>query len=192
MQLEFDASRWRGDGRLQWPTRPRLQPGEGVAAETCVAVRDRPLSGSDWSLMRAFLRRIHRDDLRRRFGHPFDIEDETTARRLFDVRAGSGEISWVMDATGTIAGVTHRVLVSPDEAEMAVLVRSDCQRRGVGEFLVRALLRRAARQHLKTLYAVVQRDNRAVLQLAAKIGYTCRSAAAPTVELVFDLNQSRR
>jgi acetyltransferase len=187
MQLEFDAPRRRGDGRLQLPR----DSGEGVAADFCVAVRDSPLTGSEWSRMRVFLRLTHRDDLRRRFGHPFAIDDEATARRLFDVKAGSGEISWVTDAAGTIAGVAHRVMISPAEAEIAVLVRSDCQRRGIGELLIRALVRRAARQRLKTLYAVVQRDNRAVLQLAAKIGYRCRSSAALTVELAIDISQSR-
>lgn len=190
MQLEFDALRAGGEGGLR-PACPVLHSRDRAAADASIAVRDRPLTASDWRLMLTFLRRIHRDDLRRRFGHPFDIDDETTARRFFDVRAG-GEVSWAMDAAGAIAGVTHRVMVSPDEAEIAVLVRSDCQRRGIGQFLITALLRRAERQHLKTLYAVVQRDNRAVLRLAAKIGYTCRTSAALTVELVFDLSQSRR
>lgn len=150
------------------------------------------MTSSEWALVHAFLQRIHRDDLRRRFGHPFDIDHEATARRLFDVKAGSGEISWMMDAAGAIVGVTHRVMVSPAEAEIAVLVRSDCQRRGIGEYLIRALLRRAARQRLKTLYAIVQRDNHAVLRLAAKIGYVCRTSAAATVELAFDISQSKR
>jgi len=152
-----------------------------------IAVRDKPLTTCEWTQMRAFLRRTHRDDLRRRFGHPFDVDDETTARRFFDVKSGSGEISWVLDASGAIAGVAHRVLVSPAEAEIAVLVRSDYQRRGIGEFLIRALARRAAQQRLKALYAVVQRDNRAVLQLAAKFTYECRAQTASTVELTLDV-----
>lgn len=192
MRLEFDAPRWRGDGCLRLPDEILLHSREGIAADIRIAVRSSPLSASEWSLMRAFLQQTHRDDLRQRFGHPFAVDDEATARRLFDIRAGSGEISWVTDAAGTIAGVAHRVMVSPAEAEIAVLVRSDCQRRGIGEFLIRALFRRAARQHLKTLHAVVQRDNRAVLRLAAKIGYRCRSSSARTVDLVFDISQSRR
>ena len=170
MQLEFDAPRWRR--------------GSGVPS---ITVRDMPLTACEWNMMRAFLRRVHRDDLRRRFGHPFDIDDENTARRFFDVKAGSGEISWVLDTSGVIAGVAHRVMVSSAEAEIAVLVRSDCQRRGIGAFLVGAMLGRAARQGLKTLSAVMQRDNRAVLQLAAKFAYQYRSQTALTIELILDV-----
>jgi GNAT superfamily N-acetyltransferase len=192
MQIEFDAPRCRSDSCLPGPAWPLIHCHDGATADAFVTMRDRPLTAAEWTLMRAFLRRTQRDDLHRRFGHPFDIEDETTARRFFDVKADGGEISWVTDRAGAIAGVTHRVMISPAEAEIAVLVRSDCQRRGIGEFLIRALLRRAARRRLKTLCAVVQRDNRAVLQLAAKIGYTSRTPAAQTVELVFDVSRSRR
>jgi GNAT superfamily N-acetyltransferase len=152
-----------------------------------VAVQEKPLSACEWALIRTFLRRTHRDDLRRRFGHPFDVDDEVTARRLFDVRAGSGEISWVLDPSGAIAGVAHRVMISPAAAEIAVLVRSDCQRRGIGEFLIRSLVRRAAQQRLRALHAVVQRDNRGVLRLAAKFPYQCRTGTALTVELILDV-----
>ncbi|HTV28263.1 MAG TPA: GNAT family N-acetyltransferase [Xanthobacteraceae bacterium] len=125
----------------------------------------------------------------------FDRDDEATARRFVDIKAGTGELSWMLDDAAAIAGVAHRIAISPAEAEVALLVRSDCQRRGIGEFLVRALLARAARQRLQTLCAVVQRDNRAILRLAEKIGYTCRAQTSWTLELIFDVaafSQSNR
>jgi GNAT superfamily N-acetyltransferase len=160
-----------------------------------IAVRTAPLIASEWDLMRVFLRRTHRDDLRRRSGHPFDKDDEATARRFVDIKAGTGELSWMLDDAAAIAGVAHRIAISPTEAEVALLVRSDCHRRGIGEFLVRALLARAARQRLQTLCAVVQRDNRAILRFAEKIGYTCRAQTSWTLELIFDVaafSQSNR
>ena len=46
-------------------------------------------------MMRTFVRRMEREDLRLRFGHPFDVQDQATLRRLFDVKAGAGEMAWV-------------------------------------------------------------------------------------------------
>ena len=147
----------------------------------------RPLREGEWDLVRAFVRRMTQEDLRLRFGHPIDFNDEATMRRFFDVRAGTGEIAWVLDETSAIAGISHRIMVSPDEAEIGLIVRSDRKRRGVGECLLRAMLARSARQGLKTLSAVVLRENRALLRLAAKIGYAPRGANGPSMELVFAL-----
>ncbi len=146
-----------------------------------------PLSEGEWDLVRAFVRRMTKEDLHLRFGHPIDFADEATMRRFFDILAGTGEIAWVLDETSAIAGISHRIMVSPDEAEIALIVRSDRKRRGIGECLLRAMLARSARQGLATLSAVVLRENRAVLRLAAKIGYVQRAANAWSIELVFTL-----
>jgi RimJ/RimL family protein N-acetyltransferase len=147
----------------------------------------RPLSEGEWDLVRAFIRRMTKEDLHLRFGHPIDFNDEATMRRFFDIRPGTGEIAWVLDETSAIAGISHRIMVSPGEAEIGLIVRSDRKRRGIGECLLRAMLARSARQGLDTLSAVVLRENRAVLRLAAKIGYVQRAANAFTVELIFAL-----
>lgn len=147
----------------------------------------RPLSEGEWDLVRAFVRRMTPEDLHRRFGHPIDFNDEATMRRFFDIRPGTGEIAWALDETSAIAGISHRVLVSPTEAEIGLIVRSDRKRRGIGECLLRAMLARSARQGLATLSAVVLRENRAVLRLAAKIGCVQRAANTWSVELVFAL-----
>ena len=106
-------------------------------------------------------------------------------RRFFDIRSETGEIARVLDETSAIAGISHRILVSPQEAEIALIVRSDRKRRGIGECLLRAMLARSARQGFNSLSAVVLRENRAVLRLAAKVGYVQRAANAWTMELVF-------
>jgi acetyltransferase len=147
----------------------------------------RPLSEGEWDLVRAFVRRMTPEDLRLRFGHPIDFNDEATMRRFFDIRPKTGEIAWVVDETAAIAGISHRIMVSPEEAEIGLIVRSDRKHRGIGECLLRAMLGRSARQGLKALSAVVPRENRALLRLAAKIGYAPRAANGPSMELVFEL-----
>jgi GNAT superfamily N-acetyltransferase len=156
-----------------------------------IAIFDRSLSGLQWESVRTFVRRMERDDLRLRFGHPFDHRDEATLRRFFDITGdGCAEMIWSLDRDGSIAGIGHRIRVSAAEAEIGLIVRSDLKRRGIGEFLLRTMLSRAAKQGLKTLSAVVLRENRALLNLAAKVGYVSRPGNPFTVEIAFELHQA--
>jgi acetyltransferase len=162
----------------EWPFSAARRLGE-------ITVLDRPLAGAEWDMVRTFVRRLNREDLRMRFGHPLNFDDEGTLRRAFDVKAGSGEMLWISDQAATIAGLAHRVMLSPMEAELALIVRSDLKRQGIGEFLLRKTLARSARQGLTTLSASVLRENRAMLELAAKIGYAPRGTCGVTVEMMF-------
>jgi GNAT superfamily N-acetyltransferase len=158
-----------------------------------ITILESPLVEGEWDMMRTFVRRMEREDLRLRFGHPFDVQDQATLRRLFDVKAGAGEMAWVLDETAAIAGIAHRIMVSPAEAEIALIVRSDLQRRGIGELLLREVLARSARQGVKTLSASVLRENHATLRLAAKIGFAPRQAStwnAWAIELALALGQT--
>ncbi len=151
---------------------------------------DRPLTEAEWDMVRAFVRRLEREDLRGRFGHPCDFGDEATMRRFFDIAAGVGEIAYVLDKAAVIAGLAHRIMLSPSEAEVALIVRSDLKRAGIGEFLLRETLARSARQGLKTLSALVLWENRAALRLAAKIGYVPRQVSTWALELKFEVGQA--
>jgi acetyltransferase len=145
------------------------------------------LAEDEWDLVRAFVHRMEPDDLRARFGHPIAFDDERTLRRFFDVDPATGEIAFVLDETGAIAGLSHRIMVSAAQAEFALIVRSDRKRRGIGECLLRSMMVRAARQGFETLTALVLRDNRAVLKLVAKVGFTQRAATTYSIELGFAL-----
>ena len=144
---------------------------------------------TEWDCVRAFVQRTERDDLRRRFGYPLAFDDELTLRRAFGIKAG-GEMLWSLDAEGAIAGICHRVPITPQEAEGALIVRSDLKGFGIGEFLLRAMLRHAARQGLKTLHASVLRDNVPMLRLAIKVGCLLREAHGETVEIAFNVDQN--
>lgn len=178
--------------RLELITKPRSWRWATDARRPAITVVERPLRESEWDLLRTFVRRTKREDLRLRFGHPLDFCDEATLRRAFDIKAGAGEIAWLLDETAAIAGLAHRVLVSRSEAEIALIVRSDLQRIGIGEVLLRAMLARSARQGLETLSGLVLRENSAMLGLAAKIGYVPRRLCAFTVELTFDIAQPKQ
>lgn len=147
-----------------------------------------PLSEAQWDKVRAFVQQTDRDDLRRRFGHPLAFDDEFTLRRAFGIKS-DGEMLWSLGEDGAIAGICHRVLVSPQEAEIAIIVRSDLKGFGIGEFLLRAVLKHAARQGLKTLQATVLRDNAPMMRLAMKVGCMLRAAHGETIEIAFSADQ---
>jgi len=96
-------------------------------------VISRPLNEVEWCMVRAFIRRTERNDLRLRFGRPINFDDDETLKRIFDIHTGRGDLTWTPDAEGAAAGLLHRGLVTPTEAEIALIVRSDLQRTGIGE-----------------------------------------------------------
>jgi RimJ/RimL family protein N-acetyltransferase len=148
-----------------------------------------PLGDTQWDKVGAFVRQTERDDLRRRFGYPLAFDDELTLRRAFGIKTG-GEMLWSLDQDGAIAGICHRVLISPQEAEIALIVRSDLKGFGIGEFLLRTVLKHAARQGLKALHASVLRDNTPMLRLAMKVGCMFTDAHDEAVEIAFNVGQT--
>ena len=148
-------------------------------------VRRRSLRETEWAMIRAFIRNTSRDDLRLRFGQSIDFHDDATLKRFFDIRGEIGELIFMLDDAGAIVGILHRVLVSPSEAEIALIVRSDRKRSGIGEKLLRAALSRAAKQRLKMLRALILRENTPMLRLAGKVGLTPRESAGFAVEVEF-------
>lgn len=152
-----------------------------------------PLNESEWDMIRTFVRRMERNDLRLRFGRPINLEDEATLKRVFAIQAGRSDLTWSPDADGTAAGLLHYAWVTPIEAEIALIVRSDLQRRGVGEALLRSVLARSLHCGLKILSGQILWENKAMLRLAKKVGFVPRrlSSTIVDVELQFDSKLER-
>ena len=152
-----------------------------------IVVIARALTEPDWDKVRAFVRRTSRESLRLRFGQVADFRDERTLKRFVDINGGKGEMVWVLDDGGAICAMAHLVRLSPTQAEIALIVRSDRARRGIGERLLRLTIARAVQQDLKTLTALVLYENTAMLRLARKLGFEVRTSSGLTVELELDL-----
>ena len=117
-------------------------------------------------MIRAFIGKADRDDLRMRFGQWLDFHSEPILKRFFDIDGKSGELVCTLDDNGDISGILHRVLS-----------------------LLRAALARALQQNLQMLRALVLGENRAMLRLARKMGALPRQSAGLSVELEFNLSQ---
>jgi RimJ/RimL family protein N-acetyltransferase len=156
-----------------------------------IIVLTRALTEPQWDKVRAFVRRTSRESLRLRFGQAADFTDDHTFQRFFNITGGSGEMLWMLEEGGAICAIANLVRLSPAEAEIALIVRSDRARRGIGEKLLRATLARAARQDLSTLSALVLHENTAMLRLARKVGFEPRKSFGLAVELEFDLARVR-
>jgi L-amino acid N-acyltransferase YncA len=159
-----------------------IQPGD-------IVVLDRALTEPEWDKVRAFVWRTSRESLRLRFGQAADFRDERTLKRFVDIDGASGEMIWMLQQGGAICAIAHLVRVSPEQAEVALIVRSDRVRRGIGERLLRATLARAAQHDLKTLAALVLYENTAMLRLARKLGFEVCKSSGLTVELERDLGR---
>ena len=165
----------------------RTQPGGVRHGE--VVVLTRALTEGDWDMVRAFVRGTSRESLRLRFGQVADFTDDPTLKRFFDIKRPNGEMMWMLEEGGAICAIVHLARLSPGQAEIALIVRSDRARRGIGEALLRVAVARAARQGLRTLSAVVLHENTAMLRLARKAGFVPCKSLGLAVELEFDLRR---
>jgi RimJ/RimL family protein N-acetyltransferase len=175
--------------RGERPTSCRLTACDGGEFESCNVVVSRSLGESDWEMIRAFVRNTERNDLRLRFGVAIDFRDEASLRRHFGVNPNSGEIGWILDERSLIAGISHRVLISPFEAEIALIVRSDLKRKGIGSRMLNCLIRRSGEERLQTVSAWVLYENRAMLSLARRAGFVARGSLGLNVELAIALGR---
>jgi GNAT superfamily N-acetyltransferase len=174
---------------------PSIIPEAAISAwsgHACdVVTITRPLTATEWTMLRAFVQHTSRESLRLRFGQAADFADDRTLERFFGIKGDGDEMLWILDDGGAICGVVHLVRVSLARAEIALMVRSDRVRRGIGERLLRAALTRASNQGFAALDAFVLYENIPMLRLARKVGFESRDAAGLSVALEFDLGPLR-
>ena len=91
------------------------------------------LNHAEWDLVRAFVRKLDRNDIWMRFGRPLDLQQDLILKQFFDIRVGVGEIVWSPNEHNAIAGLLDRIRVSSSEAEIGLVVRSDLKRNDIGE-----------------------------------------------------------
>jgi len=114
----------------------------------------------------AFVAGLSIETSTRRFFAPTNRLPRSNARLLLDNSRTRGAFL-AMEGDGVIAHGCWAA-VSPEAAEMAMVVGDRAQRRGVGRRLARVLLRDMADAGFRRMEMVVEPDNRAVVALITR------------------------
>lgn len=152
------------------------------------AVRVRRVETADLPRCVQFGRLLHPEDVRRRLGRLAVLGDGDTFRRLFGLDDGKIETVGAFDVSGRLLGLATIAWISPGNAEIALIVRSDLQRRGIGATLLANVIKNARGAGFHMLVAHIDTGNVPMQRLARRFGFELAGNGAATVEaqLVLD------
>ena len=150
----------------------------------------RPIKPEDEPLMHEMVAEMDPEDLRLRFFSPVKRLTHDTVARLsqIDYDREMAFVAQPVDDAGTplhdIAGIV-RIAADPDNlrAEYAVIVSSHLKGHGLGRRLMREIIQYARARKIGEIYGEVLRENKPMLALAEKLGFS-RHASEDEPELV--------
>ena len=132
----------------------------------------RPVRPDDEELvLQAASTRLTKDDLRLRFFAPVRDVRQPMGKRLTHVDY-EREIAFILFEEGKLMG-TGRLVADDkfEEAEFALAIAHDAQRRGYGELMLRHIVDYARTRHIKRVVAHVLRENTGMIALAERVGF---------------------
>jgi acetyltransferase len=140
----------------------------------------RPIRPEDEPKMVAFHEKLSEQSVYLRYFRAFNLEQRTEHERLTRIcyvdydRSIALVVETADPATGeqeiVAAGRLTR-LQNPEEAEFAMLVRDDFQRRGVGTRLLSHLLDFGRDEGIKRVIAYMLPENRGMIEISEKLGF---------------------
>jgi GNAT superfamily N-acetyltransferase len=125
------------------------------------------LVGVEWPEWWQFFSHLAPSDIRHRFGRLVSVE---AGLHLLTLPNHYGSVMFGAFCPEGLVGVANLAKDAMGRAEIAVLVRSDWKRRGIGETLMRAALCQANREGLP-VYAFVEPSNSAIIALLRRLGF---------------------
>jgi acetyltransferase len=133
----------------------------------------RPIRPADAELYPEFLRKMHPEDMRRRFLAPITAISRPLLVRLTQLDYDRDIAFVALDQAGELAGIV-RYSADPDHcsAEYGVLVRSDLKGRGLGIALMRRLIDHGRKEGLTELFGAVLPDNERMLRICRELGFS--------------------
>jgi acetyltransferase len=144
--------------------------GPGVASTSPRAnrFRIRELCETDLAACQRFFYSLAGNDVRARFASSEFAVEYFLPRRI----AGGEHAGFAaFDDTGLTLGVVNLCFLSAASAEIAIVVRSDQKRRGIGRALVTHALRWAAGHGRLEVIGLISTDNRSALLFARALGF---------------------
>jgi RimJ/RimL family protein N-acetyltransferase/uncharacterized protein YjiS (DUF1127 family) len=142
------------------------------------AVRMRRLEIADIDRCVEFARLLHADDIRSRFGRPAALNDATIFRRLFGLDDRKIETVGLFDLSGQILGLATVAWMRPGTAEIALIIRSDLHRRGLGATLLANVTKDARDAGFRLLIAHIGYGNLPMRRLAKRFGFEFTGTSA--------------
>jgi RimJ/RimL family protein N-acetyltransferase len=119
------------------------------------------------------------------FGLPPFSEE---ARRNWIAGALTNEVNVVALADGAVVGHCFLAADQSRAAEIAIFVRQEYRRRGIGRALVQSALEHGTRAGLRRVWSMTSPDNRPALRLQECCGFRLTKFAFPACELEIDLS----
>ncbi len=157
----------------------------------------RPIRPEDFPQHRAFIARVSPEDLRTRFFRMVrELPDLDLAHLTqIDYDREMAFIATQADAAGraeTVGVVRAHGDANNDEAEFAVLVRSDLKRHRLGTLLMRKLISYCRGRGTRELVGEILASNTAMLQFALATGFQVSARTGDTVRVVLALQLPER
>jgi acetyltransferase len=139
----------------------------------------RPVRPEDEELVRRFFGHVTADDLRLRFFAPVKEIGHTFIARLTQLDYARAMAFIAIDeASGEmVGGIRLHADANYENAEYAILVRSDLKGRGLGWLLMRMIIDYARSEGIRRIEGQVLRENTTMLTMCAELGF--RAAADP-------------
>jgi len=144
------------------------------------AVRVRRIETADLPRCVQFGRLLHPQDIRLRFGRLAALGDGDTVRRLFGLDDGKTETIGAFDSSGELLGLASVGWVQPATAEVAFIVRSDVQHRGLVATLLAHVIRNARAAGFTLLLAQIDHGNIPARRLVRRFGFEFASDSPVT------------
>ena len=140
----------------------------------------RPISPDDGTLLQDFVRGLSARSRRFRFFVALAELSAAQLQRFVNVDRACGlalvALTRQRERTVIVAEARYALEQGAENAEFAIAVADEFQRRGLGTLLVRRLVATAWHRGVRRLFGEIKSDNRAMLGLAMRLGFRLRDS----------------
>jgi len=143
----------------------------------------RPIRPDDEAMLQRFIRHLTPEDIRLRFFGPMREMTHEMAARLTQIDYDR-EMALLLIDGDELLGV-GRLAADPgfEQAEYALIVRSDKQRKGYGALLLQLVVEYAERRGIKRVIGHILRENRRMIELSKRLGFHLQAGGGGGIDV---------